>query len=148
MREYRFKSCHLHHGTVAQLGVHWSCNMRCLNCNKTLKKGKLYCSNQCQNEFKYKKYIDDWFNGKVSGKRGENLVSKHIRKYLFRKNNNSCEKCGWCELNPYTGLFPLEIHHKDGDFNNNRPHNLELLCPNCHSLTKNFKSRNTSQRTR
>lgn len=56
--------------------------------------------------------------------------------------DNSCQKCGWHEVNPYTGLVPLQIHHIDGDCTNNREENLQLLCPNCHSLTENFGSRN------
>jgi len=30
------------------------------------------------------------------------------------------------------------MHHKDGNRSNNKEDNLELLCPNCHSLTDNF----------
>jgi predicted HNH restriction endonuclease len=33
---------------------------------------------------------------------------------------------------------PLEIHHKDGSKKNNSEDNLDLLCPNCHSLTFNY----------
>jgi 5-methylcytosine-specific restriction endonuclease McrA len=33
---------------------------------------------------------------------------------------------------------PLTVNHKDGDSENHRPDNLELLCPGCHSLTPNF----------
>ena len=36
--------------------------------------------------------------------------------------------------------IPLEIHHIDGDCTNNKMENLQLLCPNCHSLTSNFGS--------
>ena len=53
-----------------------------------------------------------------------------------------CEKCGWGEMNEYSNTVPLEIHHKDGDCTNNLIENLELLCPNCHSLTENFGSLN------
>lgn len=46
------------------------------------------------------------------------------------------------EVNPTTGLVPLQIHHIDGNALNNKASNLQLLCPNCHSLTENFGSRN------
>lgn len=59
-------------------------------------------------------------------------------------HNNSCELCGWNKINTYTNKVPLQIHHLDGDCKNNRPENLQLLCPNCHSLTENFGSRNTN----
>ncbi len=38
--------------------------------------------------------------------------------------------------------IPLELHHKDGDNTNNELDNLELLCPNCHALTDNYRGRN------
>ena len=52
--------------------------------------------------------------------------------------------CGWGEKNPVTNLIPLEIHHKDGNYLNNTKENLQVLCPNCHSLTPNFKALNKS----
>lgn len=36
----------------------------------------------------------------------------------------------------------MEVHHKDGDHLNNQLENLELLCPNCHALTENWRGRN------
>jgi 5-methylcytosine-specific restriction endonuclease McrA len=33
----------------------------------------------------------------------------------------------------------LEVHHIDGDRTNNSLENLQLLCPNCHSYTTNFR---------
>lgn len=33
----------------------------------------------------------------------------------------------------------LDMHHKDGNSKNNRLSNVLLLCPNCHSLTNNYK---------
>ncbi len=78
--------------------------------------------------------------------KGEYGVSNHIKKYLFEKNNCKCEKCGWGETNKFTGNIPLEIHHKDGDYTNNKEENLQLLCPNCHSLTESYKSHNKNGR--
>lgn len=50
--------------------------------------------------------------------------------------------CGWGEMNKTTGKIPLEVDHIDGNFRNNQIDNLRLLCPNCHSLTSNYKSLN------
>jgi 5-methylcytosine-specific restriction endonuclease McrA len=47
-------------------------------------------------------------------------------------------KCGWKERHNLTGNVPIQLEHKDGDSNNNKIDNLELLCPNCHSLTDTF----------
>ena len=36
----------------------------------------------------------------------------------------------------------LELHHIDGNPNNNDLLNLQLLCPNCHSTTPNYRGKN------
>jgi len=59
---------------------------------------------------------------------------------LVQLRGHKCENCGtetWLD-NP----IPLEIHHLDGDRLNNSLENLQLLCPNCHALTDNFKGKN------
>lgn len=120
----------------------------CQNCGKkydTKKKIK-YCDNKCQSESQYKKYISDWKLDLVDGKSGLYQVSSYIRKYLFIKNNNKCEKCGWGEINLLTNKVPLEIHHIDGDCTNNKEENLQLLCPNCHSLTNTFGNLNKNSK--
>ena len=113
----------------------------CLNCGKELtRKQNKYCSNDCQRDFQYKKYINDWKNGLVDGLRGEYQLSSYIHKYIREKFNNKCCLCGWDKINYTTGQSPLEVHHKDGDYKNNKEDNLELLCPNCHSLTNTYKN--------
>ena len=121
----------------------------CLNCGKQLRySAKKYCSCTCQSEYEYSSYIERWKNGQESGIKGRYEVSNYIRKYLFNKNHSKCQKCGWGEINPVTKLVPLQIHHIDGDCLNNDEKNLELLCPNCHSLTETYGSLNvTSSRT-
>ena len=115
----------------------------CLNCNIPLEKSiKKYCSNKCQKEYEYKKYISEWKNGNISGMRGKYQISMHIKRYIFEKYNNKCSICGWNKVNPYTKTIPLEIEHKDGNFENNNEDNLILLCPNCHSLTSTYKGAN------
>ena len=50
-----------------------------------------------------------------------------------------CENCG---LREWQGMpIPLEIHHIDGNNTNNLMSNLQLLCPNCHALTSNYRGR-------
>ena len=39
-------------------------------------------------------------------------------------------------------VIPLELHHIDGDKYNNLIENIQLLCPNCHALTDNYRGRN------
>lgn len=54
-----------------------------------------------------------------------------------------CENCGltkWLDK-----PIPLELHHKDGNRNNNILENYELLCPNCHALTDSYRGKNCSK---
>ena len=101
-----------------------------------------FCSQKCHHEFEYHQYILRWKNNDENGIIGKFSLSNYIKRYLFGKNKNKCEKCNWDEKNQYTNKIPLQIHHIDGDSLNNKEANLQLLCPNCHSLTSNFGSRN------
>jgi len=118
----------------------------CINCGKQCKAHRnKYCSVKCQQEYQYSSFISEWISGRKSGTAncGYNL-SKYVRRYLFEATNNSCSKCGWNEVHPVTGNVPLQVNHIDGNWKNNRPENLEVLCPNCHSLTDNFGALNNS----
>lgn len=115
----------------------------CINCGKELDySANKYCSSKCQNEFQYKDYISKWKLGEVNGISGRYGVSNHIRRYLFEKHNSSCQICGWNEVNPVSGLVPLQIHHIDGNCLNNKEENLQLLCPNHHALTETYGNLN------
>ena len=63
----------------------------CLNCEKTTR--NKFCSIICQKDYEYKKYIQEWKAGKVSGLRGEYQISMHIKTYLLKKYNNKCGRC-------------------------------------------------------
>ncbi|MGW3497163.1 HNH endonuclease signature motif containing protein [Streptomyces sp. NPDC001020] len=58
------------------------------------------------------------------------------------------ERCALCGTEPaWRGRpLPLEVDHLDGDWRNNRPENLRLLCPNCHSSTDTYRGRNKGRR--
>lgn len=119
----------------------------CLYCGNKVKSGaKKFCSISCQHEYKYCIFINKWLLGLETGQRGKYGVSKQIRHYLFKKYNNSCQKCGWGSCHLETSLVPLCIHHINGDCTNNMFDNLELLCPNCHALTDNFGSLNKNNK--
>lgn len=90
----------------------------------------------------YTAYIAKWKLREIEGLKGTSEVSGHVRRYLMNKYHSSCASCGWCTVNTYTGKTPLHIHHIDGDYRNNCEDNLTLLCPNCHSLTESYGSRN------
>lgn len=114
----------------------------CLFCGKPIGNRLKYCSKKCRSDYQYIKWVTDWKNGKESGLRGEYGVSYYLKKYLFLKYDSKCTICGWSQVNPFTGLIPLEVEHIDGNYLNNSEDNLTLLCPNCHSLTKTAKGSN------
>lgn len=72
----------------------------------------------------------------------QKITSFKLRNRLFAEGyfEKRCCRCGLTEWlgNP----IPLELHHKDGDKNNNSLENLEILCPNCHYFTENYKTKN------
>ena len=110
----------------------------CLNCGKKLTGNSRFCDCTCYAEYEEKQYIERWKQGIENGVCGKYGVSRHIKRYLFAKYNNHCQCCGWGEKSMYTQSVPLQVHHIDGDCLNNREDNLQLLCPNCHSLTENY----------
>ena len=116
---------------------------QCLNCgSQCINK---YCSNKCQRSYEQKVWEKKWLSGEVSGFSKTDYwgnIPDRIRTYLFNKYDSKCSKCGWGEVNPFTGRVPLEVEHIDGDFTNNRPENVTLLCPNCHSLTATYRGAN------
>ena len=62
------------------------------------------------------------------------IQSYKLKIKLFRDGIKE-EKCEFCGVSTWFGIkLPLEIHHVDGDHNNNSLDNLRILCPNCHSI--------------
>lgn len=115
----------------------------CQHCFQLLvHKQKDYCSNKCQMEKKRQDDTIAWLQGKVVTSTKAEQVPKFIRSYLLKLYNYSCQACGWHEVNPTSGKVPVQIEHKDGNFNNNSRENLSVLCPNCHSLTSTFGNLN------
>lgn len=63
-----------------------------------------------------------------------------LKAELIKLREHKCESCGLTTWQNQP--IPLEAHHIDGDKTNNTLENLQLLCPNCHTLTINYGSKN------
>ena len=120
----------------------------CLNCQKHVmkkrewsKNERKFCNKQCELKYKEDQYLKEWLSGNHRGYvEGDNLpLSSFVRRYIRNKYEDKCAECGWNVINPFSNICNLEIHHIDGDASNCMENNLILLCPNCHSLTKNYK---------
>ena len=75
----------------------------------------------------------------------EDIQSNKVRIKLLKEGykEHRCERCG---LETWLNQpIPLELHHKDGDRNNNSLDNYELLCPNCHAFTDTYRGKNVSK---
>ncbi len=123
----------------------------CEYCGKKIEgkvhKSRKYCSKTCSSKHQSDKKIQAWLSG---DHKKDSIIgsSGMIRRYLLRVHDSRCSLCGWGEINKFTGKVPLEVHHIDGDCCNNDVENLQLLCPNCHSLTSNYGSRGGSKNSR
>jgi hypothetical protein len=62
------------------------------------------------------------------------------RKYLIEIKGYFCEICKISNWND--AVLTLEIDHINGIRSDNAVDNLRLLCPNCHSQTSNYRSKN------
>jgi 5-methylcytosine-specific restriction endonuclease McrA len=93
-------------------------------------------------ELRKQKIVDDWKLGIVEGHTKYGSIRDPIRLYLLKLNNYCCCKCGFSGVNPVTNKTILQINHIDGNCMNSTKDNLEVICPNCHSMTPNYGSLN------
>jgi predicted nucleic acid-binding Zn ribbon protein len=118
----------------------------CVLCGKILTRSQSrFCSRKCARTEIYEEYIRQWLAGTVSGSQKTGKTSKRVKRYLLELYGYKCQRCGWGEANPYSSTIPLGVHHIDGFSANNRPYNLRLLCPNCHSLTEGWCGANAGK---
>lgn len=120
--------------------ITWSC----LNCNQEhatveWRVGK-YCSIKCQQEYLNKERIRKWLE---EGKDWKGGSPQWAKTYLQKIRGKSCEICGITEWNGKS--IVLEMDHIDGDHTHNRPENLRMICPNCHSQTDTYKNKNAGK---
>ena len=96
--------------------------------------------------FKGKSYLANKKSDKISEQDILRENCKHQRTVLRRyviKNNLIPYKCAICGCTEWQGkTLSLELDHINGINNDNRLENLRFLCPNCHSQTSTYGSRN------
>jgi len=111
----------------------------CLSCGTAISSAnRKYCSLECRRTFQFQLRA----RALESGTYIAYNCNRFVRQYLILKLGERCSRCGWNERHPKTGRVMIEVEHIDGDWRNNRPENLTLLCPNCHSLTPTFRGFN------
>ena len=70
------------------------------------------------------------------------IQSNKVRRKLLEEGYKEY-RCECCNLSEWLNEpIPLELHHKDGNRNNNILSNYELLCPNCHAKTSSYRGKN------
>ena len=93
-----------------------------------------YKCEHCEAEFKGspshpRKFCSRACVGKSNRSTFEAKFTTVRKQMLVRNMIQACQRCGY-DTHPEI----LGVHHKDRNRNNNSIENLEVLCPNCHSL--------------
>lgn len=135
-----------------------ACVKACVVCNagfrvtSTRSESAKYCSNLCKGRAMKGRgsvrhecthcHAEFWDspskNRKYCSRACVNKASKTIWRPTFTaardniKRNSRLTRCERCGYDEYPEI--LGVHHKDRNRENNTPDNLEVLCPNCHSV--------------
>ncbi len=68
------------------------------------------------------------------------LNRRLLREGIFPHQCQDCRAVTWKD-----SLVPLELHHINGNSEDNTLSNLQLLCPNCHAQTDTYRGKNKKQ---
>lgn len=74
--------------------------------------------------------------------KGQKISRVYAKRRLIERGllTNTCAECG---INAWRGRpLSLQLHHVNGDGQDWRIENLQLLCPNCHSQTDTYGAKN------
>lgn len=106
-------------------------------------KFECYSPNQSGKGTKKVRHVKILTEDILSGKYPEYQTYK-LKNRLINEGykEDKCELCGWSEKRLNERYTPCELHHIDGNRSNHLLTNLQLLCPNCHSLTSTHRAKN------
>lgn len=82
--------------------------------------------------------LDEILEGKHPKYQTNRIKKRLIEIGILR---DECSECGWAKKIPGEKFSTCELHHIDGNNKNHKIENLKILCPNCHSLTPNYRFR-------
>jgi hypothetical protein len=92
------------------------------------------CSIECDKTYKFETIT------RIRVENGEVSQASTLKNYITRTVGYVCVGCG--NLGKHLNKpLTLQLDHIDGNSDNNLPKNLRLLCPNCHSQTETFVTR-------
>ncbi len=94
----------------------------CVVCGKGILRSlhRKTCSRSCSNTYRAGiKY-------KIGRPKDKARMLSNVKKRLSSLRGQKCERC------KYAIYDVLQVHHRNRDRGDNRPENLELICPNCH----------------
>jgi len=124
---------------AATLGIYYSSLRRLaikLGCFNPNKSGKGILKTKAEGTDKY--YLKDILNGKYPGYHTYKLKIRLLKEGLLK---NICAECGL--VGEWNGKkLEMELDHIDGIKSNHALKNLRMLCPNCHSQTDTYCSKN------
>ena len=110
----------------------------CIICKKEIFSSKTKCRN-CYKPDRFMQQLQS-IEHQMLTNTVKYAYTKFIKFYLIYKRGHKCECCNNTLWN--NKPIPLDCHHIDGDYLNNHPNNLQLLCKNCHGLTDNYGAKN------
>ncbi len=83
-----------------------------------------------------KRPIKDYLSNQYPIK-SDSLRRRLLSEGIFSHQCQDCRVVTWKD-----SLVPLELHHVNGNREDNTLSNLQLLCPNCHAQTDTYRGKN------
>ena len=116
-------------------GIYQRKEIPCVVCGKSILAGfnKKTCSRKCANINRA------GIHYKIGRPQDKARTFKILKRRLLIERGKKCERCG------YDRYQILHVHHKNRNRSDNRPENLEIICPNCHYEEHHLKRRQNTK---